>query len=98
MEILQRTKLVKNIILRNFCYVTVSRKVNIKRDILNFLFWAPNKLPFLIKILKIHIAYTLSQSKPVLHTEFHGNRFSRSPVMPPQTYTQTDRQKRISKM
>ena len=54
----------------------------------------PNKPPFLRKILKIHIAYTLSQNKPVLHTEFHGNRFSRSSVMPAQTHTdtQTDRQ------
>ena len=60
--------------------------------------------------MKIYIAYTLSQTKPVLHTEFHGNRFSRSPVMPAQTdrqtdththihtHTQTDRQERISKM
>ena len=32
-EILQRTKLVKNIILRNVCYVKFSQKVNIKRDI-----------------------------------------------------------------
>ena len=32
-KILQRTKLVKNIILRNICYVTFSQKVNIKRDI-----------------------------------------------------------------
>ena len=56
-------------------------------------------------ILKIHIAYTLSQTKPVLHTEVHGNLFSRFPVMPAQTDTQThtqtdrqtDRQKRISK-
>ena len=91
-KILQRTKLVKNIILRNFCYVTFSQKVNIKRDIQNFLFWAPNKPPFLRKILKIHIAYTLSHTKPVLHTEFHGNRLSRSPVMPAQTDRQTHRQ------
>ena len=51
--------------------------------------------------MKIHIAYTLSQTKPVLHAEFHGNRFSRSPVMPAkqtdrhthrQTDTQTDTQ------
>ena len=116
-KILQRTKLVKNIILRNFCHVIFSQKVNIKRDIqnfLNFLIWAPNKPPFLRKILKIHIAYTLSLTKPVLHTEFHGNLFSRSPVMPAQTdrqtdrhtdrhtdtltHRQTDRQKRISKM
>ena len=39
-------------------------------------------------MLKIHIAYTLSQNKPVLHTEFRGNRLGRSPVM----LTQTDRQ------
>ena len=32
-KILQRTKLVKNIILRNFSYVTFSQKVDIKRDI-----------------------------------------------------------------
>ena len=89
-KILQRTKLVKNIFLHNFCNVTFSRKVNM-RDIQNFLFWAPNKPPFLRKILKIHIAYTLSQTKPVLHTEFHGNRFSRSPVMPAQADRQTDR-------
>ena len=43
--------------------------------------------------MKTHIAYTLSQKEPVLHTKFHGNRFSHSPVMP----AQTDRQKRISK-
>ena len=87
LKILQRAKLLKNIILRTFCYVTFSQKVNIKRDIQNFLLWAPNKLPFLRKISKIHIAYTLSQNKPVLglHTEFHGNRFSRSQVMPAQT-------------
>ena len=35
-KILQRTKLVKNIIMRNFCYVTFSQKVNIKRDIYSF--------------------------------------------------------------
>ena len=51
----------------------------------------PNKPPFLRKILKIHIAYTLSQTKSVLHIELHGNRFSRSPVMPAQTDTQTHR-------
>ena len=90
-RILQRTKLVKNIILRNFSYVTFSQKVNIKRDIKNFLFWAPIKHPFLTKILKIHIAYALSQNKPVLHIEFHGNRLGRSQVMP----VQTDRQKII---
>ena len=58
------------------------------------MFWAPNKPPFLRKILKIHIAYTLGENKSVLHTEFHGNRFSRSPVMPAQTdrHTHTDRQ------
>ena len=39
--------------------------------------------------MKIHIAYTLSETKPALHTEFHGNRFSRSPVMPAQTDRQT---------
>ena len=88
-KILQRTKLVKNIILRNFRYVTFSQKVNIKQDIQNFLFWAPNKPLLLRNILKIHIAYILSQNKPVLHTEFHGNRFSRSPVMPVQTDRQT---------
>ena len=95
-KILQRTKLVQNIILRNFCPLTFSQKINIKRDISNFSFWASNKPPFLRQILKIHIAYTLSQNKPVLHTEFHGNRFSRSLVMPAQrdtqTHTQTDRQ------
>ena len=32
-KILQRTKLFKSIILRNFCYVTFYQKVNIKRDI-----------------------------------------------------------------
>ena len=32
-KILQRIKLVKNIILRNSCYVTFSQKVTIKRDI-----------------------------------------------------------------
>ena len=48
--------------------------------------------------MKIHIAYTLSQNKSVLYTEFHENRCSRSPVMPAQTDRQTDRQKRISKM
>ena len=42
--------------------------------------------------MKIHIAYGLSQAKPVLHTEFHGNPFSRSPVMPAQTDRQTHRQ------
>ena len=67
-KILQRTKLVKNIILRNICYATFSQKLNIKRDISNFLFWTPNKPPFLRKILKIHISYTLSQTKPVLRT------------------------------
>ena len=41
-KILQRTKLVKHIILRNFCHVTFSQKVNIQ----NFSFWAPNKPPF----------------------------------------------------
>ena len=87
----QRTKLLKNIILRNFCYITFSQKVNIKRDIQNLLVWAPNKPPFLRKLLKIHIAYTLRQNIPVLHTEFHGNRFSRSPVMPAQTDRHTDK-------
>ena len=95
-KILQRTKLVKNTIVLNFCHATFSQKVNIKRDIYNFLFRAPNKPPFLGKILKIHIAYTLSQNKPASHTEFSENRFSRSPVMPAQTDrhtdTQTDRQ------
>ena len=56
------------------------------------MFWDPNKPLFLTKILKTHIADTLSQNKPVLHTEFRENRFSRSPVMPAQTDTQTDRQ------
>ena len=51
---------------------------------MNFLFWAPLK-----KILKIHIAYTLSQNKPGLHTEFHENRLSRSPVMLAQADRQT---------
>ena len=32
-NILQRNKLAKNIILRNFSYVIFSQKVNIKRDI-----------------------------------------------------------------
>ena len=41
--------------------------------------------------MKIHIAYTPSQNKPVLHTEFRGNRIGRSPVMP----AQSDRQKRV---
>ena len=27
----------------------------------------------------------------MVHTEFHGNRFSRSPVMPAQTERQTDK-------
>ena len=66
-----------------------SQKVHIKQDISNFSIWAPNKPPFLRKILKIHIAYTLRQTKPVLYTKFHGNRFSSSPVMPAQTDTQT---------
>ena len=39
--------------------------------------------------MKIHIAYSLSQMKPVLHREFHGNRFNRSPMMPAQTDTHT---------
>ena len=55
---------------------------------LDYLFLAYNKPSFLRKILKIHIAYTLSQNKPMLH----GNRFSRSPVMPAQTDRHTHRQ------
>ena len=82
----------KKFLAYRFIYIKISQKVNIKRDISNFPFWAPNKPPFLRKILKIHIAYTLSQTKAVLHTEFHGNRFSRSPVMPAQTDRHTDRQ------
>ena len=34
---------------------------------------------------------TVSQKKPVLHTEFHGNRLGRSPVMPAQTHSQKKR-------
>ena len=66
-KILQRTKLVKNIFLHNFCHVTFSQKINIKRDISNFSFWAPNKPPFLRKILKIHIAYSLSDQTRVTY-------------------------------
>ena len=73
-------------------YVTFFRKLILSEIFRIFLFWAPNKPPFLRKILKNHIAYTLSHNKSMLHTEFHGNRLSRSPVMPAQTDTHTDRQ------
>ena len=48
--------------------------------------------------LQIYIAYTLSKNKSVLHIEFHGNRFSHSPVMPAQTGRQTEKKKKIEKM
>ena len=90
-KILQRTKLVKNVILRNFSYVTPSQKSILREIFRIFLFWAPTNPHFLRKIVKIH---TYSKSAQYVTTEFHGNRFSHSPVMP----AQTDRQKRIPKM
>ena len=94
-KILQRTNLVTHIILRNFCYVTVSQNVNIKRDIQNLLVWAPNKPPFLKKDIKnsyslyfkseqIRVTYRVSwKSVKPFSSDASPNR---------QTHKQTDRQ------